>query len=246
MLASLCAPLVARAQRRPEDERESPEALAARAAYEDGVARYNIGEFDAAIDAFKKAYLLTRRAGLLFNIAQAYRQKGAGSCALSLRFYRAYLREKPGAPDRADVEARMAELEGCARREEAAAAPVPQAARPPAGETVPPPASSTEPRAGLPAWIPLAASGGGAALAIAGGALLGSVALGLDECTPRCSPDRTDTLRGRATLGYVLLGAGVAAGAAGLGSWWWGGAAPTGRTAWVLPTPAGIAAGGVF
>lgn len=91
--------------------------------YEQGTKLYNLGDFRNALDEFKAAYLARRAAEFLFNIAQCYRQLGEHESAA--REYRAYLREKPDAKNRADVEAFIAAADReIARRE---------AARPPTG-----------------------------------------------------------------------------------------------------------------
>jgi tetratricopeptide (TPR) repeat protein len=82
----------------------------ARRLFERGQRHYNVGEFDAAIDEFKRAYELSPAPGLLFNIAQAYRARRDRERALY--YYATYLHEDPRAPERAYVEARMSELRG--------------------------------------------------------------------------------------------------------------------------------------
>src|SRR5262245_49262547 len=77
----------------------------AEALYATGVRQYNVGEYDAAIDAFKRAYLISSEPSLLYNIAQAYRKKGPSGCKRALEFYRGYLRARPATPDRASIEA---------------------------------------------------------------------------------------------------------------------------------------------
>ena len=86
----------------PEPQREAKEH------YEAGLARYNLGEFDAAINEFKTAYTLSHAPRLLFNIAQAQRLKK--DYAQALYSYTTYLRLVPDAPNRVDVTARIAEL----------------------------------------------------------------------------------------------------------------------------------------
>src|SRR5437867_3461171 len=94
------APGAARAQPAPSPPDESR----ARELHQQGSRHYDIGEYDAAIDDFKAAYALSPAAGLLFNIAQAYRMKGTDSCAEALRYYRSYLRAAPNAENRESVE----------------------------------------------------------------------------------------------------------------------------------------------
>src|SRR6476659_4928669 len=71
----------------------------ARKAYDSALAHYHLGEYKEALDDFKSAYRLKHEPDLLFNIAQAMRQLGDFDGAA--REYRAYLRERPGAANRA-------------------------------------------------------------------------------------------------------------------------------------------------
>jgi tetratricopeptide (TPR) repeat protein len=82
---------------------------AARQLTKDGLAHYDLKEYDEAIEAYKKAYALYPVPVNLFNLAKAYRDKGDRENALY--YFRMYLREKPDAKDRAYVEANIAELE---------------------------------------------------------------------------------------------------------------------------------------
>jgi tetratricopeptide (TPR) repeat protein len=88
---------------------EDQKRAAARALYEKGLSHYNLGEFDQAIKAFKEAYAISQAPGLLFNVAQSYRLKKDYEQATY--FYQTYLRLKPDAPNRADVEERLKEMQ---------------------------------------------------------------------------------------------------------------------------------------
>ena len=77
--------------------------------YDRGMAHYELGEFAAAVEEFKQAYARSQAPGLLFNLAQASRLNK--DYEQSLHFYRAYLRVRPDAANREDVEKRIAELE---------------------------------------------------------------------------------------------------------------------------------------
>ena len=77
--------------------------------YDRGMAHYELGEFAAAVDEFKAAYALSQAPGLLFNLAQASRLNKEYEQAL--HFYRTYLRVRPDAANRDDVEKRITELE---------------------------------------------------------------------------------------------------------------------------------------
>jgi tetratricopeptide (TPR) repeat protein len=80
----------------------------AKALYEKGLSHYHLGEFDSAISAFSSAYEISQAPGLLFNVAQSHRLKKDYEKATY--FYTTYLRLKPDAPNRADVEARLEEM----------------------------------------------------------------------------------------------------------------------------------------
>jgi tetratricopeptide (TPR) repeat protein len=77
--------------------------------YDRGMAHYELGEFAAAVDEFKAAYSLSQAPGLLFNLAQASRL--GKDYEQALHFYRTYLRVRPDAANRDDVEKRIGELE---------------------------------------------------------------------------------------------------------------------------------------
>jgi tetratricopeptide (TPR) repeat protein len=67
------------------------------------------GRYQEAIAEFRRAYELRDDPHFLFDIAEAYRQLGIVDRALF--FYDRYLAALPDAPDRDEVEAKMAELE---------------------------------------------------------------------------------------------------------------------------------------
>ena len=116
----------------------------ARQAFEMGKKAYTAGEFDKAIELWKEGYELNDDPILLYNIAQAYRQKG--DAAKAIFYYRGYLRDAPQAKNRPEVEGRMAELQrGIDEAERAAQpepSPVPPPALPPPQEVAPAPVPS--------------------------------------------------------------------------------------------------------
>ncbi len=117
--------------------------------YQKGVDHFAAGRYDEAIVEFKLAYAAGGPAALLFNIAQAHRS--AGHAEEALAYYKEYLRVLPDAPNREDVEARMAtirkdlEVESETARAAAEAAKSPPA---PVGTTAAG-ATATEPAAGV-------------------------------------------------------------------------------------------------
>jgi len=154
----------------------------ARELYKSGMTHYELGEFDAAIDDFKHAYALTSAPGLLFNLAQVYRMKKDPEQAVY--FYRTYLRLVPNAPNRADVEALLAEnqalVDDARAKKRAADAAAAAAAARSAAATAPAPVAAPPPPRVPPRRRPWRAElGSGAAVGALGlGALAAAVALG--------------------------------------------------------------------
>jgi tetratricopeptide (TPR) repeat protein len=81
----------------------------ARARYRAGMVHYGLGEYDAAIGEFKAAYEISQAPRLLYNIAQTYRLKN--DYAEAATFYSNYLRFVPDAPNRAEVEQLIADMQ---------------------------------------------------------------------------------------------------------------------------------------
>ncbi|HEY1811477.1 MAG TPA: hypothetical protein VGG74_03920 [Kofleriaceae bacterium] len=78
----------------------------AAALYDEGKRHFDLGEYRAAIAAWRQSYLLSNEPLLLFNIAQAYRL--AGDCAQANRFYANYKRTVPAPSNRVELEQAMA------------------------------------------------------------------------------------------------------------------------------------------
>ena len=152
----------------------------ARELYKKAMTHYELGEFDAAIDEFKRAYALTSAPGLLFNLAQVYRMKKDPEQAVY--FYRTYLRLQPDAPNRADVEALLAENQALldAERARKRAADEAAAAAAATAAAASAPSVATAPRRAPPRPRPWRAElwSGVAAGAVGLGALAAAVALG--------------------------------------------------------------------
>jgi tetratricopeptide (TPR) repeat protein len=84
--------------------------------YDKGTKHFNLGEYDAAITAYKDAYRAFENPYFLFNIAQASRLAGDNRQALT--FYKSFLNAAPDAPERPEVTRRIAELEALIREED--------------------------------------------------------------------------------------------------------------------------------
>jgi tetratricopeptide (TPR) repeat protein len=144
--------------------------------YEDGLSHYNLGEFDLAIASFRKSYALSQAPGLLFNIAQAFRLKKDYEQATY--FYTTYLRLQPDAANRADVEARLAEMQQALEEQHKLDKKPPIGTLDPEGRTtspgttaVPPPAPVTTTPPGSTHTVqeaPAETSGGRSSLTTAG------------------------------------------------------------------------------
>ncbi len=87
---------------------------------------YDVGKYGEAISEYEQAYLLIEDAALLFNIGQAYRLWDRPEDAI--RAYKNYLRRRPDASNRADVEKKIADLDKLVedRRQGVPAQPPPQ------------------------------------------------------------------------------------------------------------------------
>jgi len=118
----------------------------AKVLFEKATRLYDVGKYGEAIDSYEQAYLLIGDAALLFNIGQAYRLWDRPDDAI--RAYKNYLRQRPDAVNRADVEKKISDLEQLAEDRRR-------------GEKLPP----TGPvPAGVPPGVPAAPSGAAAAV----------------------------------------------------------------------------------
>jgi tetratricopeptide (TPR) repeat protein len=104
---------------------------------------YEVGRYEEAIAEYQKVYLIVDDPVLLYNIAQSYRLWGKPEDAL--RFYRNYLRRSPSAPNRPDVEKKIADLERTIEeRRRAPVAPTTAPVTAPTTEAPPPPPPTTQ------------------------------------------------------------------------------------------------------
>ena len=193
---------------------------AARAFAARGARHYDLGEYAAAIAAYREAYRRDPRPGLLFNLGQAYRLDG--DCVNARAMYRAYLRRDPRTRHRAVVERHLADIESCAQvQEEARAAGHGPVASRPLDDALAAPRDGDPGRGRRVAG--LVALGGGVVLAGAGGWFALDARRAADEVEAAYArgADWTELdaldARGRRSelLGVSLLAAGGAALAAG-------------------------------
>jgi tetratricopeptide (TPR) repeat protein len=143
LAAAVLVPLAAQAQPTEAQKREAKELN------EKATRLYEVGKYGEAIEEYQKVYLLVDDPVLLYNIAQSYRlwQKPEDS----VRFYRNYLRRAPSAPNRADVEKKIADQERLIEeRRRAPVTPTPPVTTTPVEATPPPPPPVTQPTATIP------------------------------------------------------------------------------------------------
>lgn len=85
---------------------------------EQGRQRYLLGDYRAAITAYRQAYMLVPNPRVLFNLGQAYRM--VGDCPAATRAYRGFLRTEPaGAPRKSAIE-QLAIVDQCVHDAESA------------------------------------------------------------------------------------------------------------------------------
>jgi tetratricopeptide (TPR) repeat protein len=114
------APAVVRAETDAEKKAQAKEL------FERATRLYDVGKYGEAISTYEEAYLLVEDPVLLFNMGQAYRLWDRPEEAI--RSYKNYLRKRPDATNRADVERKIADLERVVderRRGGVPAAPMP-------------------------------------------------------------------------------------------------------------------------
>jgi iron complex outermembrane receptor protein len=140
------------AQKASSANAPSKEKAEAKMHYDQGTVRFNLDEWPQAIEEFKAAYRVFPDATFLYNIAQCHRKMGNVTEALS--FYRKYLRERPDAPNRAEVEKRIDELEASKAAQPVAPLPVAPAPAAVVPEPIASPAAPVAPPAAAPEASP--------------------------------------------------------------------------------------------
>lgn len=103
LVASVLVPAFAQAATEAEKKAQAKEL------YERATRFYDMGKYAEAIGDYEQAYLLVEDPALLFNIGQAYRLWNRPDDAI--RSYKNYLRKRPDASNRADVERKISDLE---------------------------------------------------------------------------------------------------------------------------------------
>jgi tetratricopeptide (TPR) repeat protein len=119
----------------------------AKARFKSGLKHFDLAEYQEALVDFKEAYRLREDPVFLYNIAQCYRLLNDNADAIT--FYRNYLRRLPDAPNRGEVEAKIATLKQAVETQEKASKMPPNHILNEGGEagatSPPPPATTNEP-----------------------------------------------------------------------------------------------------
>src|SRR5437016_7931724 len=82
----------------------------ARAHFLSGQSYFDEGRFTDALNEFREAYRISRVPGFQYNLGVCEEKLGHVDTAIAA--FERYLREAPGAPDRANVEGRLRPLRG--------------------------------------------------------------------------------------------------------------------------------------
>jgi tetratricopeptide (TPR) repeat protein len=209
---------------------------------------YQAGRYREAADLLREAYRIFPEPILQYNLGRAL--EGLGRLNEAAAAYEAYAAAAPQAPDRGPVLLRAAELR---RRAQAGATSRPAGSQPGEGAPAWPPAGGDHSHRARGSLLGPALVGGGGALMLAGGAVVGVLALG-KQSEARRAPAQTTTSallatgRREALVANVLFIAGGVATAVGLG---WGSLAwrrgheahgPSGRDVALVLVPCGAGA----
>jgi tetratricopeptide (TPR) repeat protein len=192
----------------------------ARSLFEQGRVAYDAGHFDEAVRAFRRAYVLSPRFPLLYNIGQA--ELRAGHDSLALDAFEGFLRQAPADDGRrSEVEERIRVLRAMGTAapstEEVHEATVTETQTETTTQTgtetettvttpVEPPPASNGGGAGVVPWIIV---GVGGALAIAGAVLMGVGASDASRVTGATHTDHWSDLMGAANDANTLWGVGI-------------------------------------
>jgi tetratricopeptide (TPR) repeat protein len=184
---------------------------------------YEAGRFQQASEEFEMAYRLSARPQLLYNVYVARRD--AGGLVKAIDALRAYLKQVPDAPDRVNLEARLASLEAqVARQNEQEAARAESERKVAEAEAK---ANARTRTVHTRSLVPIVLMGAGGALLL-GSAVTGGLALskasdldkkcGGNSC-PSSQRGKVDSTKTLAITTDVLWSVGAAAAATGLVLW---------------------------
>ena len=204
----------------------------ARVLFDEGRVAYDEGRFDDAVRAFRRAYVLSPRYQLLYNVGQA--ELRAGHDDRALEAFEGFLRQAPAdAQHRSEVQERVTVLRGMGVTPTASAeAPQPAVTTTVVEEPVAEPAPPASGGDATP-WIVV---GVGGALVVAGAVMMGVGVSEAQRVTDAPVGSRWVDLQGAADSANILWGVGIGAAALGL-------AAVGAGIAWALASSPGSESG---
>lgn len=227
--------------------------------YFQGQQAYDAGKYDDALAAWEKSYALSKLPALLFNIAQAQRQRAhPGDCTKASANYKKFISLAPKAAERPTAEGFIAELAPCVENEAKpaivvpppTATPQPTITPPPITQQPPPPTEAPSGRPGRGKKFAGYAVGGAGVVLVLTGLYFGAKARRLgdeisDDCKDGCDwnllRDKDAEGKSAETTQYVLYGVGLATIAAGGVLWWMGNKESQTSSVAVVPTQGGAA-----
>ncbi len=214
-----------------EEQAEDP-MTRAKVLYAEGKVHFEAGRYQEAMDAFTESYNLSNEQNLLYNLGSSAERLGDTMRAIA--YFELYLEEVPDAPDREEVEQRLAKLKNPPPRTVpptpssakpavvATAPPVDESERPPTTDKDASPKPEVEPEEREVFWpgIPLAIGGlllaGGTVTAISASQNYGKLE---SSCSPDCTEKEMSTSKNLALTTDVLYGAGAVAVVTGIIIW---------------------------
>jgi tetratricopeptide (TPR) repeat protein len=211
--------------------RADDNANAAREHYRQGTQLYDLRRYREAAHEYEAAYQAIEDPALLFNIAQAYRFAGMYDDAIAS--YRAYLRHVPHSPNRAEVVARIQEMQDLAAAQRKQQELPPEGTQTPREPAPPPETETAKPTATSGATVDELHRGHTLKLAGIGLFAGGLVAIGIGAAFAVLAKQASDQVssaqvfdpsvesRGKTdqAVGIALLSVGGAAIVAGVATW---------------------------
>lgn len=128
LLVTLTSAASAQESIQPNPDSVEAKRIRAEAAFWEGKRYYESGAYDQALLEFQAAYGLVGDPDLLYDIAQAYRQKG--NCSLALESYQQFLKSNPNSQRASLVERQVALLKSSCMPAVVVPAPAPSQAVP--------------------------------------------------------------------------------------------------------------------
>jgi tetratricopeptide (TPR) repeat protein len=103
----------------PKQKISAEDMKKAKARFGEAESFYRVGDYARALEAYKEAYLLSKKPGILFNMAQCYRY--TKNYREAIKTYQLFLHDAPNTEFREEVEGFIAELEALLEAEARAA-----------------------------------------------------------------------------------------------------------------------------